>query len=177
MTVRLMVAIPAMVALTVLGGAPSPAAAQWSVRDLPSQTSDAAGVVATATAVSGDAQVQIGCSPDGLPFVSIEHLGYDSIADTLTVRYRVDGLNTIETPWPRQPAQGALLVYNANPLFVEEFASRVARGSRLSVSMEMLPPLRFSLRGSSAAINRMRTGCAQRAAPAEPPASDQDPSP
>ena len=148
-----------------------PAHAQWAVRELPTQDGTAVGSVATATAQSGDAEVQIGCSPEGLPFVSVEYIGYDSEADALNVRYRVDARNTIVARWPREPSYNSLLAYNANPVFVEEFTQRVARGTVLRVSVEVLPDLVFDLRGSSAAINRMRLWCAS-GSPMDPQPAD-----
>ncbi|MCB1219021.1 hypothetical protein KDL44_16720, partial [bacterium] len=63
------------VVAAALALAAAPAAAQWSMRELPAADGSAIGHVATVMAYSGDAALQIGCSPEGLPFVSLEYLG------------------------------------------------------------------------------------------------------
>lgn len=140
--------------------ASAPAMAQWSMRELPAADGSATGYVATALAYSGNAALQIGCSPEGMPFVSLEYLGYDSEATALQVRYRVDGRNPIQALWPRQAAYNSLLVTNSNPVFVEEFARRAALGARMLVQVEVLPELWFGLRGSRDAIDHMHSACA-----------------
>ena len=80
-------------------------------------------------------------------------------ADSLTVRYRVDGRNPIDALWPREPAFNALLLYNSNETFVGEFGRRVAEGNWLVIDVEVLPTLRFNLRGSRDAVEAVATWC------------------
>ena len=162
------------IAAVLLGGAlligpADQARAQWTVQPLASQDGTATGHIATVMANTGDAQLQIGCAPDGTQFISIEYLGYDSGSDALNIRYRVDGRNAIDARWPRQPSFNSLLATNANPVFVTEFTDRATRGWTLRVAVEVLPELVFRLRGSQAAIEEMQLACEREARLREQP--------
>ena len=136
---------------------PGAAGADWVVNER--QTEDGATIVAETFARTGDARLVVGCTAERLQYTSLEYLGYDSAADSLTVRYRVDGRNPIDALWPREPTFNALLLYNSNQTFVREFARRVAEGNWLVIDVEVLPTLRFNLRGSRDAVEAVAAWC------------------
>ena len=169
-------AVTAAIALTaaVIGASQSARASDWTVIEEVGDTGIS--TRAEAMAVSGDARLAIGCTGSGLLYVSLEYLGYESGAPALTVGYRVDSRNNIVTRWPREDSFDALLLYNSNRTFVQELARRVARGRWLSVTVEVLPELRFSLSGSESPVTTVAGLCSRGESPSEEEneAADED---
>ena len=171
-------ALPVLVGIALTGAIVSTAgparASDWRVIEEVGDTGIA--TRAEAMALTGDARLAVGCTGSGLLYVSLEYLGYESGAPSLTVGYRVDSRNAIVTRWPREDAFDALLLYNSNRTFVAELARRVARGSWLSVTVEVLPELRFSLNGSEGPVTTVTTLCSRGEASVEEEnqATDED---
>lgn len=159
--------VSAAVALTaaIIGAAAPAHASDWTVIEEVGDTGIS--TRAEAMAMSGDARLAVGCTGSGLLYVSLEYLGYESGAPALTVGYRVDSRNAIVTRWPREDAFDALMLYNSNRTFVQELARRVARGRWLSVTVEVLPELRFSLSGSESPVTTVTALCSRGESPNE----------
>jgi|GEM_PF-2023766 len=150
-------------ALTLPAG---PAAAGWEVHEHALGDGDGMAVAAEVFSDSGEARVSVGCRPDGMRFVALDYVGYRTVADALRVLYRVDSRNPIASLWPTAE-HTVLRVYNTDPVYVDEFARRTMAGWRLTLDVELLPELEFSLRGSRRAITAALTRCRDIAAAAE----------
>ncbi len=134
------------------------AGAGWEVHERALADGDGLAVAAEVFAASGEARVSVGCRPDGMRFVALDYVGYRTGADALRVLYRVDSRNAIGALWPTAE-HSVLRIYNSDPVYVAEFARRTMAGWRLSLDVELLPELEFSLRGSHRAISAALARC------------------
>lgn len=132
-------------------------AASWSVRTPGGGAGPA--IVAEAYSRSGEARLTVGCTNAGLLYSALELVGHETVASSLRVVYRVDGRNAIAAGWPVHPRDGALLLYQSNDVYLQEFARRLMRGSRLRLTVELLAPLTVSLDGSRDAISAVLAHC------------------
>lgn len=134
-------------------------AATWSLRAPGGAGDGVPAVAAEAYSRSGEARLAVGCTGQGLLFSSLEYVGYETVASTLRVVYRVDGRNEIAARWPVEPRDGTLLLYQSNDVYLQEFARRLMRGNWMRLEVEVLPPLTFSLDGSRDVIAAVLNRC------------------
>ncbi|NBC31972.1 MAG: hypothetical protein GVY13_04785 [Alphaproteobacteria bacterium] len=134
-------------------------AASWSLRAPGGPGGGGPSIAAEAYSRSGEARLAVGCTENGLLFSSLDYVGYETVAERLRVAYRVDGRNVIAAPWPVEPREGTLLLYQSNDVYLQEFARRLMRGNWLRLEVELLPPLTFALDGSRDAIAAVLDRC------------------
>lgn len=108
----------------------------------------------------GNAVLEVTCSASREVFVTLDYVGFDTTAGTVRLLYRVDALNPIASRWlvVDSPLDTLTAVTN-NPVYTAEMARRLIAGDRLTVDVETLPRLRFSLIGSGAVLEPLLETC------------------
>ena len=146
-------------ALVGLGASVDSRAAAWELREQVEVGEARVVLTADAFARSGAARLSLGCTAGGLLYASLDYVGYDTASSALRVAYRVDGRNEISTRWRVEPRDSELLLYSTSPVYLQELSRRVIDGSWLVLSVELLPPLRFSLSGSQDPVTQVLDHC------------------
>lgn len=137
-------------------------ASAWEFREQGGMDETPPMMSADAFAHSGNARMSIGCTPAGLLYASLDYIGYETASSALRVAYRVDGWNEITTRWIVEPRDSELLLYSTSTVYLQELSRRAINGSWLTLTVELLPPLRFSLSGSDNPITRVLEQCGNR---------------